>query len=433
MFNFLKNSFILIIGNLAAGFLGYIFHLIISRLLSISEYGELQSLVSLISILAVPSAAISYFTIKHSAAYYAKNDYLGNFAFYKWLRTKIYKIILGLTLLFLASLPLLKAYLHLNTYYNLIFTWLIVIIGLFISLKTGILSGWQDFKKLSLNSILSAILKLLVGITMVYIFANVPAALGGFLAAGLFSFFFLQKIIKKRAKTNFNIYRTAEPNEKFDRKKIFSEIKKVIWPILFFTFLISLFNSLDMLMAKNLLSSDLAGFYGAYNILGKIIFWASSSIIAVILPVACAHDAKNQPIDKKILYLANGLIIVICSVSLIAYLAMPEIIINILFGARYLPLAGSLWVFALMSLSLSMLSLEANLAYSRYDFKITYILSLTIILEILLVYLFHQTIFNIALAIFSAQIFGYFLSMLYNWKSAKRYESLNPAEISSFN
>ncbi|MCX6795890.1 MAG: oligosaccharide flippase family protein, partial [Candidatus Falkowbacteria bacterium] len=246
MFNFFKNSFILITGNLLAGLLGYVFHLIISRLLSVSEYGELQSLVSLISILAVPSAAISYFTIKHSAAYYAKNDYLGNFAFYKWLRTKIYKIILGLTLLFLASMPLLRAYLHLNNYYNLIFTWLIVIIGLFISLKTGILSGWQDFKKLSLNSALNAIFKLLIGITMVYIFASVPAALGGFLAAGVFSFFFLQKIIKKKAKANFNIYKTAGSNEKFDRKKIFSEIKKVIWPILFFTFLISLFNSLDM-------------------------------------------------------------------------------------------------------------------------------------------------------------------------------------------
>ncbi|OGY41710.1 MAG: hypothetical protein A2Y82_02400, partial [Candidatus Buchananbacteria bacterium RBG_13_36_9] len=337
MFNFLKNSFVLISGNLLAGFLGYVFHLIISRLLSVSGYGELQSLVSLISILAVPSAVISYFTIKHSAAYYAKNDYLGNFAFYKWLRTKIYKIILGLTLLFLVFMPLLKAYLHLNNYYNLIFTWLIVIIGLFISLKTGILSGWQDFKKLSLNSVLNAIFKLLIGITMVYIFASVPAALGGFLAAGLFSFFFLQKIIKKKAKANFNIHKTAESNEEFDRKKIFSEIKKVVWPILFFTFLISLFNSLDMLMAKNLLSSDLAGFYGAYNILGKIIFWASSSIIAVILPIACAHDAKDQPVDRKILYLANGLIIFICSVGLIAYLTMPEIIIGILFGSRYLP------------------------------------------------------------------------------------------------
>jgi len=433
MFNFLKNSFILISGNLLAGFLGYVFHLIISRLLSVSEYGELQSLVSLISILAVPSAAISYFTIKHSAAYYAKNDYLGNFAFYKWLRTKIYKIILGLTLIFLVLMPLLKAYLHLNNYYNLIFTWLIVIVGLFISLKTGILSGWQDFKKLSLNSVLSVIFKLLVGITMVYIFASVPAALGGFLAAGIFSFFFLQKLIKKKAKTYLNIYKTAGSNEKFDHKKIFSEIKKVIWPIFFFTFLISLFNSLDMLMAKNLLSSDLAGFYGAYNILGKIIFWVSSSIIAVILPVACAHDAKDQPVDKKILYLANGLIVFICSVGLIVYLAMPEIIISILFGSRYLPWAGSLWIFALMSLSLSLLSLEANLAYSRYDFKITYILLLTIILEIILVYLFHQTIFIIALAVFSAQIFGYFLSLLYNWKSVRKCQSLNPSEIPSFN
>lgn len=417
MFNFLKNSFILIIGNMLAGFLGYVFHLIISRLLSISEYGDLQSLVSLISILAVPSAAISYFTIKHSSEFCAHHDYIGNFDFYNWIRIKIYQFIAITSLFFVLFLPLLKNYLHLNSSVNLLIIWLVVILNLMIAVKSGILNGWQDFKNLSLNSILAAGIKLIVGIILVSFFINISSALAGFLAGSLFSFIFLKLIVKQK----FKIKREQKTSATgFAGPKIKTEIKKIILPILFFSLLIASLNSIDMLMAKNLLDAQSAGYYGAFNILGKIIFWASSSIIAVILPMACASNSKNANLDNKILFYANCLIIFICLSCLAAYLFFPMVIINLLFGSKYLMLASSLWPFALISLALSLITLEANLAYARSDFKISYILSLTILLEILLVSLFHQNVFYVALMVALAFFAGYLASFIYNRSAAKK-------------
>ncbi|MCX6744432.1 MAG: oligosaccharide flippase family protein [Candidatus Parcubacteria bacterium] len=417
MLNFLKNSFILIIGNLLAGFLGYVFHLIVSRLLSISEYGELQSLVSLISVLAVPSAAISYFTIKHSAEFYGHQDYMGNFSFYNWLRKKVYYFIGVISIFFVLFLPLLKNYLHLNSSANLLIIWLVVALNLMIAIKSGILNGWQNFKSLSLNSILAAGIKLIVGITLVSFLINVSAALTGFLAGSLFSFIFLKLIIYRKLKTKQadNI-----SSAKFEGQKIQTEIQKIIIPILFFSLFLALLNSIDMLMVKNLLDSELAGYYGAFNILGKIIFWASSSIIAVILPMACASNSQSAGLDKKILFYAKCLILLICLSGLAAYLFFPGIIINLLFGPKYLMLAGSLWPFALIALALSLITLEANLAYARSDFKISYILLLTILLEIMLVSLFHQTIFYTALMVAAAFFAGYIASLIYNKLAAKK-------------
>ncbi|MFA5188768.1 MAG: oligosaccharide flippase family protein [Patescibacteria group bacterium] len=423
---FIRNSFILIFGNIAAGFLGYIFQLLVSRKLTITGYGELQSLTSLISILAVPGAAISFFTIKHSAEYFTKNDYPGNYAFYNWLRLKIYKIAVILTAIFLLFSPLLMRYLHLSSYANLFLTWLGVFFSLLIVIKTGVLYGWQDFKHLSLNSILSASVKLFVGVLLVQFVASVFSALLGIVAAGIFSFLFLKIFLKKEK------YYGNPPDKRadgFSDQALKKEIKSLILPILFFTFLISMLSSVDMLMVKNLLKPEAAGFYGAFNILGKIIFWASSSVVAVVLPLACAQNSQNKKLDNKTLFYANALIFIICLSGLAIYYYFPTLIVSLLYGAKYLPMAHNLWVFALISLSLSLLSLEANLAYSRNDFKINYILSAVVILEMILISRFHQTIFAIAISIFCSQIFGYLLSLLYNAFSVKKCQKLQPAEI----
>jgi hypothetical protein len=136
--------------------------------------------------------------------------------------------------------------------------------------------------------------------------------------------------------------------------------------------------------------------------------------------MACSSNSQSAGLDKKILFHAKCLILLICLSGLAAYLFFPSLIINLLFGSKYLMLAGSLWPFALIALALSLITLEANLAYARSDFKISYILLLTILLETLLVSLFHQNIFNTALMIALAFFAGYIASLIYNRSAAKK-------------
>jgi len=188
-----------------------------------------------------------------------------------------------------------------------------------------------------------------------------------------------------------------------------------------------------MLMVKNITTEDLAGIFGAFNILGKIIFWASSSVVLVILPMACAENSRQKALSRKTLLCANGLIFAICLGGLLIYFLFPQLIISMLFGSQYLLLADTLWAFALMALALSLLTMEANLAYSRYDFKISYILLATIILEIIFVYLFSKSLLTIALSIAGVQFAGYVFSLLYNLKSRKKLEPIQYKELNLSN
>ena len=429
-----KNSFILISGNILAGFLGYLFHLLISRKLSIQDYGEVQALTSLLNILAVPTGALYFFIIKYASDFFAKDDAMANYKFYKWLNTNIILLILGLTTIFVITSPLIKSYLHLQNYSNLFIIWLVVILGLLVVIQRGILTGWQDFKNLNRNNIFSAIIKLIIGVSLVFIFTSDTSALLGFGAGALFSYFFL-KIVVNKINQNIKKQLTAAKNDNhfFDKQKVINEVKKYILPILLFSFLITMLNSFDMLMVKNIADENLAGIYGAFNILSKIIFWASSSVVMVILPMACAENSKQKTLNNKIIFYANGLIFMICLSGLLIYLLLPQLVINLLFGSRYLPMANMLWAFALMALALSLLTLEANLAYARYDFKISYILLATLILEIISVYFFSQSLLSIALSITIVQFTGYVLSLLYNLKSIKRLQIIQNKELALFN
>src|SRR4030065_1443033 len=61
---FLKNNAIVMAGTLISALLGYAFHFIVSRQISVAQYGELQSPLSVMMIFGVFNAALSYFLIK---------------------------------------------------------------------------------------------------------------------------------------------------------------------------------------------------------------------------------------------------------------------------------------------------------------------------------------------------------------------------------
>ena len=78
---FLKDNFIFMASTIAGGLLGYFFHFVVSRKLSVAEYGELQAITSLSLIFGVLSAALSYFIIKYSSVFASHGDREGQAAF----------------------------------------------------------------------------------------------------------------------------------------------------------------------------------------------------------------------------------------------------------------------------------------------------------------------------------------------------------------
>lgn len=70
---YIRDNFIFLIGTLLGGFLGYLFHFFVARKLTVGQYGEMQSVFALVAIAGIFTSGFSYFVIKYSSLFAARN------------------------------------------------------------------------------------------------------------------------------------------------------------------------------------------------------------------------------------------------------------------------------------------------------------------------------------------------------------------------
>lgn len=405
---FVRNSFIYVAGTIAAGFLGYIFQFVISRKLSVAQYGEFQSLIATSAIFGIVSSAINYFVIKYTSVFAKNNDFASNNSFLKLTNAKTRKLAILLVVGFLLLMPILKNYLRLNDYYGLILIAATLYVSLVATSYGATLSGWQMFTLSSLLGILFGIFKLSSGLigtqinptsTTILFFLFIFTALSTFIGYWVVR----QKFYKK------SIVETGHVPSHDWKQKYFSEldIGKSILPITLFALAIAFLQNVDLLIVKNLTSAEIAGQYAALNILGKIIFWVNGAIIAVVLPAACATGIDGGRPTRRLVRSAYGLIGFVSLCGILIYFIAPNFVISLLFGAKYLMFAEELWLFGVMAFALSILMLEANFAYARHDFRVNYAIIAVVLLMIAGIYAWHATIQMVVLDIIVAMSFGF--------------------------
>jgi O-antigen/teichoic acid export membrane protein len=401
--DFVKNSFIYTTGALLSGFLSYIFHFVISRKLSVDQYGELHSLASVLAIFGVFASAVSYFVIKYSSVLAKAKDYSATKKFIDLLNSKLNTLVVFLFVFLLLISPFINGFLKLTDYYGLIIVFIIVVFSIVSVVYSGVLVGWEEFYSVNFVSVLSAFVKLLFGALIVYFLPTASAVVFSLLVSGLGAWVLLRYFNNKK------LFSKADLSYKEDwHKKYFSgiNIHKSIVPISIFSLMLVLIGNVDIILVKNLTSSEITGYYSALKILGLVIVTINSSIISVILPKACA-EANSGGVGRKVIAGAYGLISLVSVSSTIFYFLFPQFVISALFGDKYILFANDLWLFGVSSFIFSLLMLETNFAYARYDFRVSYVLGVVVLLIFGGIYLFHSNIHQIILDIIVSFGIGY--------------------------
>ena len=216
------------------------------------------------------------------------------------------------------------------------------------------------------------------------------------------------------------VYRRIFKNYPEKSKKIwkdyFSDVdfSKIILPTFIFSVLFTLMVNIDIVLVKSITTSEMTGYYGALSLLGKIIFWINSSIIAVTLPKAYAAGNEGKRLSPKIVLRTYISIIFIGILGILASIYWSKFLISYVFGLQYLVIANMLWLFSVTAFSLSLFSFEANLSYARHDFRISYILAAVVLAMMSSIHFFHNTIQEIVLSINIIFFLGYIAVLVMN-------------------
>lgn len=374
-----SGSAIMIIGSNSASALNYLYHLVVGRLLGPSSYGEFASLISIIGLLGIIPGAVSLVIVKQVSS--AKSEDEKN-NLIKWFKNRAFIVSLSFALLMLIVSPFISSFLKINN-----FTYILMISVLFLfSLQTGfnrsILQGVLKFNEFVVSILLENATKLVVSVILLFLGFAVSGALAAFIFASLLALYLTNYYLKVK-----NI----------DNQEVKTNIKPLLFlivPMLIQTISITSIISSDVVLVKHFFSSHEAGIYASLSTLGKIIFFGAGPITTVMFPLVSKKNSKGEEYRKVLFYSFAATAFFALGICLFYFLT-PTIAINLLFGSLYLESSNLLiWFGVFMSL-FTLSSLLINFGISLGRNKIVILPLFSAILQIILISLFHKTLFMV--------------------------------------
>ena len=408
---FLKDNLVVMASTVLGGVLGYFFHFIVSRKLSVSQYGELQAISSVSVIFGFLSSALYYFIIRYTSVLASHDDRAGQAHLTAYLFRKFRLPVLSFLIIYILLLPFIKSLLHLTDYLGLVAIGISVMVILYSAIYSNALQGWKKFLAGGLIGVTVAAAKLLGGFAIASAYPTASMVSISILVSAVLGWYLL-RIYSRRAWPA----KKLEVKQNNWRENYFSgeNFKKIFVSVLFFSLALAAASNLDIILVKNMTNSKLAGYYGALSVLGKIIMWLNLSVVAVLLPDAFSLGHAGKPASQKSVLASYGLIFMMSFLALVFYYLFSGFLVNLLFGEKYAIISQSLWLFGLMAVFLSLLTLEANLALARRDFRSTYLLGTVILILISAVHFFHADLKQVVLSVIFSFSLGWICMLALN-------------------
>lgn len=378
---FFTNSLILFSGSFLVSIGNYLYQFLMARMLPVTVYGELQSLLAVFTVAAIPTAVLSTVLVKYTADFKANNQLNKIYSlFLLFTKKTLIVATIFFTIFVILSGPIAR-FLNLDSVIPLIILGVAFLFSFSISINTGILQGLQKFKQSSVISAITALLKILFAIVLVKLGFAINGAVGAVALASLvcyFVSFYPIKFIFKQQKEKIQI----------------KEILQYSFPV-FFTllFTVLLFN-LDVILVKHYFSAQTAGEYGALATVGHIMFFIAGPIAVVMFPMAAdAHSSLNQPtkILKKALYLSVFIGVMIIG----GYFIFADTIIKILVGSKFLSIGKYLGWFGLSMFLYSLVTLFSTYFLSMGKASGAYFVGAGVLLQIILISFYHSNLWQI--------------------------------------
>ena len=375
-----KGGFVLLAAFGIYNFLNFIFQLSMARMLSLSDYGVMATIFSMIYILSVFSESIQVVIAKYSASEKKKGE-IKNI-----LKRGLKKSLLASLLLFFVYLVFAIPFSKLVKvdYVLLSLSGLVIFSTFLMPITRGIMQGQKRFGGLGINMILESFIKLVLAALFVYFgFRVYGAIMGAIIGTGLaliFSFLTLKDITKSK-------------EEKIDTVEMY----KYARPAFFVTLAVVALYSLDLVIARIVFSPELSGMYAVASILSKAIFWGTQPLSRAMFPMTAENHRDNKK-SKNIFLNAFLMLISLVIIALSLFYFIPEFIIKI-FSGEIIPESAKILIYlglgtSFISIANLVLLYKLSLGKTRRYFY----LFIFAVLEIILLLYFSNNLVEFSIA-----------------------------------
>ena len=386
-----RASFILFVGNLVGMGGYYLFQVYMSRNLTPAEFGIINALQALFFVIAAPANIFAQSLNKHFGQLFAlKKLHSIRENYFYFFRGLIYLSLLGLGLyLFLSGS--IAQFLKIDSYYPMLITGVWIFSFFFLQLNQGFLQGAHQFTSMSFSLGIQGGFRWIFGVLLVV----AGFGLNGALSAQPLAFFLAYGVTMVAVFSQFPDKSLSDRSltpDRIDLPKFLSES----YPIFFAQLAVIILCNMDMILVKHYLSPYDAGLYSSLAVMGRGVLFLSEAIVVGMFSIGVHENAVQADV-----FSTYHRAILLCMVMYLAVLAtfwfIPDFIITVIFGEKYLVNAPFLKLIGISMAFLGMLRVLTNFNLSRNSHRFIFFLYLAIVVEVLLIALFHDSILQILL------------------------------------
>jgi len=381
----LKHGMIMFVSLIIARFFGYLFQIYVARSLGPEEYGVFGSLFAFFMILTIPVGTVQTVISRYTSEYKVEGEYSKIKCLMISAFKKLSKVgLIGFVLMTIMSIPF-AMFLKMSNPIPIIILGITLFFTFTSPIFRGALQGLQNFKWLSIINVSETVFKLLFGILLISLGFGLNGAILAFSFGYLIPLFIVLIPL-------YYLFRIDNRNERVN----FSGIYSYAYLVMMATGTLIFMQNIDVILVKHLFTSYEAGIYTAISNIGKIIFFLGAGLSTSLFPKV-SEFRNDSEISLRLLKKGILSLSILSIVFILGCFLFDELIVNVLFGYNYIEGAFLLPYF---SIALSFLGLTSVLIFyliAKEDFKFIYALLIVPILQVICIYIFHQSLIGLVL------------------------------------
>lgn len=379
--NFELNSMVLFIFMMGTNVCNYLFQIVTGRLLSVNDYGTINTLMSLIVYFSIPNSIISLIAARYIALYRGMDNSGRISSVIRLLLKCCIVITLIIALVGLVFARPIAAVFHLETRFLVYGCAVIAIVNVSAATMYGILQGLQLFLPYGIQGIVNAVCKLGGSVLLILLGYKAWGVIAAMVIGAVLTVLYCAFHIRG--------YLASAVRYKGENVVDFREFCHFALGMVIAQSSITALTNGDILLVKALFDDTTAGTYSSAMVIGKIAMYVSTAVVAALFPTVVEEHSKGNDtgklFKKALLYGGGSSIVMALGMNLLG-----KYVIGILFGQKYLEGIVYLPAVCLFVVPLTFLTVIMNyilaIDWVRF-FAISVLLSAVVILG--LVGLFH--------------------------------------------
>jgi len=400
---FLRHNAIFMIGAISVGFLNYAFYPIMGRVLEPIAFGEVQVLFSLFTQITIFLGVLSLLTVSIVANY---DDHTKRDRMVAELEKLALHVSVILVIVTAAVSPWLRGFFHFNEALPFVLLAVAVLAGTPLAFRSGFLRGCKKFGLVTIVGLSASVGNIVFSVGLALAGLGSAGVLAG-LAAGQFIAFCLAAFFarKQGLKTGHAVFSDTIASVKSKAIKNLKKASidfKLIAPELRYAGLVLVGSlcvtglfSLDTVVVKHYFDAGTAGLYAGVATVARIIFYATASVLQVMLPsvkIQAANKSGTGQGNRQLLGKSLALLLAVGGLPLIVFAVFPDKLIGLLMGHDYTPYAHLLpWLgLAMLIIAVFNLLIMYHIALRQYAAGIIAVIG--IVATFLLILAHHQTL-----------------------------------------